>query len=86
MSILTDMWKKIFSIAKLAKKFDKPLDIKILSNPKHEFVKTLIYIYSMKSFVFSEMNRTSRLKLVNNIMYYGAFASALGFAIHCGNK
>ena len=60
MSILTNMWKKIFSIAKLAKNFNKPLDIKILSNPNHEFVKTLIYIYSMESFVFTEMNRTSR--------------------------
>ena len=40
----------------------------------------------MESFVFTEMNRTSRLKLVENIKYYGAFASALGFAIHCGNK
>ena len=40
----------------------------------------------MESFVFTEMNRTSRMKLVDNIKYYGAFASALGFAIHCGNK
>ena len=78
------MWKKIFSIAKLVDNFDKPLTPKILSNPNNEFVQTLVYIYSMESFVFSEMNRTSRMKVTENIKYYGAFASALGFAIHCG--
>ena len=52
MKILTDMWKKILMIAKLVDKFDKPLSQKILSDPKNEFVKTLVYIYSMESFVF----------------------------------
>ena len=64
----------------------KPLTHKILSNPNHKFVKTLVYIYSMESFVFSEMNRTSRLKDKSQIKFYGAFASALGYIIHCGNK
>ena len=61
------MWKTIFSLSKSVKDFKKPLTPEILSDPDHEFVKTLIYIYSMDSFVFSEMNRTSRMKDVSKI-------------------
>ena len=64
---------------------DKPLTPSILSNPQHEFVKTLVYIYSMQSFIFSEINNASRSKDVSKIEFYGAFASALGFIVHCGN-
>ena len=80
------MWQTIFSLSKSVKDFKKPLTHKILSNPKHDFVKTLLYIYSMESFIFSEMNKTSRMKIASKIKYYGAFASALGYIIHCGNK
>ena len=66
--------------------FEKPLTPKILSDANHDFVKTLMYIYSMQSFVFSEMNKASREKDWSKIKYYGAFASALGFIVHCGNK
>lgn len=66
--------------------FRKPLTPKILSNPNHEFVKTLIYIYSMESFIFQEMNLTARTKNIDRINYYGPLASALSFIVHCGNK
>ena len=80
------MWKTIFSLAQMNDvEFSKPLTPKILSNPDHPFVKTLIYIYSMESFVFSEMNRASRMKDVSKIRFYGAYASALGYVIHSGN-
>ena len=80
------MWKTIFSLTKYVKDFKKPLTPKALSNPNNDFVKRLVYIYSMESFVFSEMNRTSRMKDTSKIKFYGAFASALGFIIHSGNK
>ena len=80
------MWKKIFSLATSNVEIDKPLTHAILSNPKHVIVKTLVYIYSLDSFVFYEMNKTSRDKDTSKIKYYGAFASALGYIIHCGNK
>ena len=84
--IQADMWKTIFSLSNMNEvEFSKPLTPKILSNPDHPFVKTLIYIYSMESFVFSELNRASRMKDESKIQFYGAFASALGFVIHCGN-
>ena len=58
-----------------------PLTPKILSNPKHKFVKTLIYIYSMQTFIFTEMNKASRDKDFAKIEIYGPFASALGYII-----
>ena len=85
MTEMITMWKTIFSLSKSVKDFKKPSTPKILSNPNNAFVKTLVYIYSMESFVFFEMNRTSRMKDTSKIKYYGAFASALGFIIHSGN-
>ena len=35
--------------------------------------------------MFSEMNKVSRAKDVSQIKFYGAFASALGYIINCGN-
>lgn len=63
----------------------KPLTTKILSNPDHPFVKTLLYIYSMESFVFKEINKASRDKDLYKIEFYGPFASALGYVIHAAN-
>ena len=64
----------------------KPLDMKILSDPNNKFVKTLIYIYSMETFLFMEMNKATREKDIDKIKFYGPLASALSFIIHCGNK
>ena len=41
-----NVWKKIFSLAKSVD-MKKPLTIEILSDPDHDFVKTMLYIYSM---------------------------------------
>lgn len=80
-----EIWKKIFDMVKNVPS-QKPLTPKILSNPNHKFVKTLVYIYSMQTFVFNEMNRASRLKDHKKLRQYGPFAAALSFIIHCGNK
>ena len=64
----------------------KPLTASVLSNPNHKFVKMLIYIYSMETFIFSELNKASRMKDIQKIKFYGPLASALSFIIHCGNK
>jgi len=83
--MLNEMWNIIFS---LADKVDmkKPLTTKILSNPNHEFVKLMLYIYSMQTFIFKEMNRASRNKDQTKIPYYGPFASALGYIIHSASS
>ena len=80
------MWHVIFSLAKTELDFKQPLTHKILANPEHIFVRTLLYIYSMETFIFSEINRASRTKDASKIKFYGAFAAALGYIIHCGNN
>lgn len=82
----TDMWKRIFSLNALASDMSKPLTPQILSDPDNEFVKTLVYIYSMESFLYVEMNKASRNKDDSKIKYYGPFAAALGFIVHNGNS
>ena len=79
------MWKKIFLLAK-DKDMSKPLKTEVLSDANQEIVKTLVYIYSLQSFVFKEMNKASREKDISKIEFYGPYASALGFIVHCGNQ
>ena len=76
------MWKTIFSLSRSIKDFKKPLTPKILSNPNNDFVKTLIYIYTMNSFIFYEMNKACREKDSSKIKFYGPLASALSFVVH----
>ena len=73
-------------MAKSVKTTGLPLTPKILSDPSQNLVKTLIYIYSMESFISKELNRASRSKDIEKIKMYGPLASALSFIIHCGNK
>jgi len=81
----TRIWKIIFS---LTKKIDmtKPLTTKILSDPNHEFVNLMLYIYSMETFIFGEMNWASRNKDLKKIPFYGPYASALGYILHSASS
>ncbi len=63
-----------------------PLNQKVLSNPKENVTKLILYIYSMQSFVFSGMNSVTRNKDISKIDIYGPFASALGFIVHAANQ
>lgn len=45
-------WKIIFQLANANIDFNKPLTTDILSKPDHSFVKTIVYIYTMESFVY----------------------------------
>ena len=82
---MSEIWTRIFSFTKNGIELEKPLNPKILADASNPFVKSIVYIYSMQSFVFSEMNKASRMKDESKIKFYGAFASALGFIVHCGN-
>ena len=57
----------------------------MLSDPEHKAVKHILYIYSMESFIYEELNRVCREKDKSRIKYYGAFAAALSFIIHSAN-
>ena len=65
---------------------DKPLTTKILSNPEHKITKHILYIYSMESFIYGEMNQASREKDKSKIQYYGAYAAALGYSINYAHQ
>jgi hypothetical protein len=55
LKIYADIWNKIFLMIEDLD-MDKPLTDEVLSDPNHKFVKTMLYIYSMQSFVFKELN------------------------------
>lgn len=80
-----NLWKKIFSMVKDLD-LKKPLRSKDLSNPDNDFVKTIIYIYSMESFLFYQINRATRSKDLSKIQLFGPYASALSLIIHHGNS
>ena len=76
----TKMWKNLFKIGNLGN-FDQPLTAKILSNPNHKIVMHLMYIFSMESFLFSELNLATREKNSLKIKHYGPIASAVGYIV-----
>ena len=76
----------LFELADIDYDFSKPLTPKILSDPEHKVVKHLIYIYSMQSFIYEDLNRVCREKDRSKIKLYGAFAAAISFIINCANK
>ena len=82
----SDRWKMLFKLADLDEDMDKPLTPKVLSDPNHKAVKHLMYIYSMESFIYAELNRVCREKDQSKIKFYGAFAAALSFIIHSANQ
>ena len=79
-------WELLFNLADIDYDFDKPLTPKILSNPNHDVVKHIMFIYSMQSFVYEDLNRVCREKDRSMIKFYGAFAAVLSFIINCANK
>ena len=79
-------WDMLFELADLDEDMNKPLTPKILSNPEHKAVKHIIYIYSMESFIYADLNRTCREKDTSKIKFYGAFSAALSFIIHSANQ
>ena len=82
----TRRWKMLFKMADLGKDFNKPLTPRVLSNPEHRSVEHIIYIYSMESFIYSDLNRVCREKDSTGIKYYGAYAAALSFIINSANQ
>ena len=75
----------LFKLADLSEEMDKPLTPKVLSDPDHKIVKHLMYIYSMESFIYADLNKACREKDKSKIKFYGAFAAALSFIINCAN-
>ena len=45
-----------------------------------------MYIYSMESFIYADLNKVCREKDKSKIKFYGAFAAALSFIINSANQ
>ena len=76
----------LFKLGNLDEDLDKPLTPKILSDPDHKAVRMIMYIYSMESFIYSELNRVCREQDKSQIKFFGAYAAALSFIIHSANQ
>ena len=63
-----------------------PLTVEILSDPSHKIVQLILYIYSMQSFIYEELNRATRDKDKSKIKFYGPFAAALSFILYSATK
>ena len=75
----------MFKLAKIGD-LDKPLTRKILSDPKNEITKLILYIYSIESFLYADLNQASREKDETKIQYYGAFVASLSCIIYFANR
>ena len=80
-----DEWNFMFDLGMLGD-LNKPLTPKILSNPYHKITRHLLYIYSMESFVYQDLNRACRDQDTKQIQYYGAYAAALSYIIFGANQ
>ena len=83
--IYTAQWDWLFGFEDLGN-IKRPLTCSILSNPVHQFTQRIMYLYSMESFIYEDLNRASRNKDASKIQYYGAFAAALSYIISSANK
>ena len=76
----------LFKMADLDEDLDKPLTPRVLRDPENKVVKHIMYIYSMESFIYAELNKTCREKDKSKIKFYGAFAAALSYIINSANQ
>ena len=83
--IYKERWQMLFDMKDLGD-ISKPLTHKILSDPNHKITRHLLYIYSMETFIYPELNKASREKDKSKIQFYGAYAAALSYIIYSANR
>ena len=84
-SIYKERWQMLFDMRELGD-LSKPLKPKVLSDPNHKVTRHLLYLYSMETFIYPELNRASREKDKSKIKFYGAYAAALSHIIQSANS
>lgn len=82
--IYRENWEKLFDINELGD-LEKSLTPDILSNPNHAITQHILYLYSMESFIYTDLNRACRDQDEEEIPYYGAFAAALSYILYNAN-
>ena len=80
-----EKWRYLFKLAKFGD-INKPLTPHILSDPSHKVTKHLLYIYSMETFIYADLNRACRDKDTNQLEFYGPYAAALSYIIFAANQ
>ena len=65
---------------------DKKQDDLNIFYPYSKITCLILYIYSMETFVYHDLNRVCREKDTNQIQYFGAYAAALSYIIHAANN
>ena len=78
-------WTMLFDMANLGN-LDKALTRKILANPEHPITRHILFLYSMESFIYGDLNKASRDKDQTKIKFYGAYAAALSYIIYAANS
>jgi hypothetical protein len=68
-------------LAHLTAAFNK-VDEHMLFNADNIITKTIIYIYSMESFVYKELNKASRLQDMSKVPTLGPFSVLLGQIVY----
>ena len=79
-------WEFLFQLGNPRYSLEKPLTQKILANSNNSITKLILYLYSMESFIYADLNRACRNKDTQAIKYYGAFSAALSFIIDNADK
>ena len=79
-------WQFLFQLGSLGHPLHKPLNKKILSDSTNSITRLILYLYSMESFIYTDLNKACRIKDHKAIKFYGAFSAALSFIIDNANK
>ena len=67
--IYKEKWNILFDLANIADN-DKPVNTKILSNPEHAITRHILYLYSMESLIYADLNSAIRDQDQSKIQYY----------------
>ena len=69
-------WRKLLTQYKnqFPYPLDKPLTLEIFTNPENPIVKSLLYVYTMETWLYPELNKASRNKDESKIMLLGPYA------------
>ena len=79
-------WDLLFQLGTQRYSLAKPLTQKILSDSTNPTTNLILYLYTMESFIYTDLNRACRNKDHKSIKFYGAFSAALSFIIDNANK
>ena len=76
-----DAWKAIFEIGTQGFDLNEPIDFEILHDPDHPVTQTLIYIYSMETFIYGDMKKASLNKDISKVKTLGPYSFAIAAII-----